>query len=282
MLGAAAPRRALAAAVPRTGIAGLERLGLVLTGGSGAEDEVRATVDLRPVGVQDARGAATWWVASDQGASVTGAALAPDHVLGVGGASVTLAGLTVRDHRARALDLGTGSGIQALAAGRHCDAVVATDVSDRALSFARFNAALAGVDVDLRRGSLLEPVRGERFDLVVSNPPFVITPRGLVAGDRLPAYTYRDAGRAGDALVAELVAGLGEVLAPGGVARCWATGSTGRASAGPSAWGPGWTRPAWTAGWSSARCSTRRSTPSCGCATAARCALRTRPAGTPP
>ncbi len=168
--------------------------------------------------MEDAHGAA-WWLASDQGASVTGAALDPEHVLGVGGASVTLAGLTVRDHRARALDLGTGSGIQALAAGRHCDAVVATDVSERALAFARFNAALAGADVDLRRGSLLEPVRGERFDLVVSNPPFVITPRGLVASAVLPAYEYRDAGRAGDALVAELVAGVGEVLAPGGVAQ---------------------------------------------------------------
>ena len=169
--------------------------------------------------MDDARGAATWWLASDRGASVTGAALDPGHVLGVGGASVTLAGLTVRDHRARALDLGTGSGIQALAAGRHCDAVVATDLSERALAFARFNAALAGADLDLRRGSLLEPVRGERFDLVVSNPPFVITPRGLVASAALPAYEYRDAGRAGDPLVAELVTGVGEVLTPGGVAQ---------------------------------------------------------------
>lgn len=218
VLGAAVPRRALATAVPRTGVDGLERLGLVVTAGAGDDDEVRATVDLRPVGVDDAHDAA-WWLASDQGASVTGAVLDPGHVLGVGGASVTLAGLTVRDHRARALDLGTGSGIQALAAGRHCDAVVATDVSERALAFARFNAALAGADLDLRLGSLLEPVRGERFDLVVSNPPFVITPRGLVASAMLPAYDYRDAGRAGDALVAELVAGMGDVLAPGGVAQ---------------------------------------------------------------
>lgn len=219
VLGVAVPRRELATAVPRTGVEGLERLGLVVTGGTGDDDDVRATVDLRPVGVQDARGAATWWVASDRGASVTGAALDPEHVLGVGGASVTLAGLTVRDRRGRALDLGTGSGIQALAAGRHCDAVVATDVSQRALAFARFNAALAGAQVDLRHGSLLEPVRGEQFDLVVSNPPFVITPRALVDRDGLPAYTYRDAGRSGDALVAELVAGLGDVLAPGGVAQ---------------------------------------------------------------
>lgn len=218
VLGAAVPGRALAAAVPRTGVEGLARLGLVAAAGAG-DDEVRATVDLRPVGVDDAQGAATWWVASDQGASVTGAALDAGHVLGVGGASVTLAGLTVRDHRPRALDLGTGSGIQALALGRHCDTVVATDVSARALAFARLNAALAGADVDLRRGSLLDPVRGERFDLVVSNPPFVITPRALVASAALPAYEYRDGGLAGDTLVAELVGGLGDVLAPGGVAQ---------------------------------------------------------------
>lgn len=219
VLGAAVPRRALAAAVQQVGVDGLERLGLVATAGTADDDDVRATVDLRPVGVDDAHGAATWWLASDLGATVTGAALDAEHVLGVGGASVTLAGLTVRDHRARALDLGTGSGIQALAAGRHCDAVVATDVSARALAFARFNAALAGAQLDLRRGSLLEPVRGERFDLVVSNPPFVITPRALVASAALPAYEYRDGGLAGDALVAELVAGLGDVLAPGGVAQ---------------------------------------------------------------
>jgi methylase of polypeptide subunit release factors len=60
-----------------------------------------------------------------------------------------------------------------------------------------------------------DPVAGERFDLVISNPPFVITPR---AAD-LPGYEYRDAGRVGDALVRELVTGVGDVLVPGGVAQ---------------------------------------------------------------
>jgi hypothetical protein len=119
------------------------------------------------------------------------------------------------------LDLGTGCGIQALHASRHAATVVGTDISRRALAFARFNAELAGLAPDrfeLRAGSMLEPVRGageELFDLVVSNPPFVITPR--VAG--VPAYEYRDGGRAGDAIVRELVTGVGAVLAPGGVAQ---------------------------------------------------------------
>ena len=72
---------------------------------------------------------------------------------------------------------------------------------ERALAYARFNAALAGVALDLRAGSMLEPVRGETFDLVVSNPPFVITPRGGATADSgdggrtgVGEFTYRDGG----------------------------------------------------------------------------------------
>jgi hypothetical protein len=93
--------------------------------------------------------------------------------------------------------------------------IVATDVSPRAL-FTRINALLNDAEgIDTRRGSLFEPVAGEQFDRVVSNPPFVITPR--VAG--VPEYEYRDAGYAGDDLVAAFVSGVGAVLAPGGTAQ---------------------------------------------------------------
>src|SRR5690606_6221158 len=112
----------------------------------------------------------------------------------------------------RTLDLGTGCGIQALHAARHSDAVVATDISRRALAFAGFNAALAGVQLQLRHGSLLEPARDGGFDLVVSNPPFVISPGA-------PRLEYRDGGRSGDDLVRDLVLDVGRVLAPGGVAQ---------------------------------------------------------------
>ncbi len=149
-----------------------------------------------------------------------GRPLAPDHVLGVGGASTTLARIAIREPVGRALDLGTGCGIQALHAARHAGAVVGTDVAARALAFARFNAELAGVEMDLREGSMLEPVAGEAFDLVVSNPPFVITPRRGGAGDRPgDRFTYRDGGRSGDDVVRDLVTGVGAVLAPGGVAQ---------------------------------------------------------------
>ncbi|RYV51552.1 methyltransferase domain-containing protein [Pengzhenrongella frigida] len=218
VLGAEVPREAVEQAFARSGVDGAVRLGLVEAAGSQGNDVVRAVVDLRPYEAADAAGTVDWWLASDLGELATGRALRTDHVLGVGGASTTLAQVTVRDRRDRVLDLGTGCGIQALHASRHSRAVTGTDISARALAFARFNAALAGVGPDrleLRAGSMLEPVAGERFDLVVSNPPFVITPRA--AG--VPEYDYRDGGRAGDAIVRELVTGVGAVLEPGGVAQ---------------------------------------------------------------
>lgn len=217
VLGEPVRRRDLDVALPRLGADGARHGRLVRFAGEGPDDDCRAVVDLSPYATQDAAGTVHWWLVSDVGELASGRPLAPDHVLGVGGASTTLARITVRDQVARALDLGTGCGIQALHATRHAGDVVATDVSARALAFARLNAALAGARLDLRHGSLLEPVAGERFDLVVSNPPFVITPRTLGSG--LARYTYRDGGRAGDALVRDLVEGLGEVLAPGGIAQ---------------------------------------------------------------
>jgi methylase of polypeptide subunit release factors len=107
-----------------------------------------------------------------------------DHVLGLGPASRTLAALTVRRPVRRALDVGTGCGFQAILASAHAEAVVATDVNPRALQFARFNAALNGVEnIEWIEGSWFEPVVGE-YDLIVSNPPYVISPdRKLVYRD---------------------------------------------------------------------------------------------------
>lgn len=76
--------------------------------------------------------------------------------------------------RAQALDLGTGSGIGAIGCARAGYRVVATDVADMAVRCARINVLLNGLEdrIDVRRGDLFEPVRGERFDLVTFNPPF--------------------------------------------------------------------------------------------------------------
>jgi methylase of polypeptide subunit release factors len=133
-----------------------------------------------------------------------------DIVTGVNAASRTLATLTVRRSGERALDIGTGSGIEALLAARHADSVVATDVNERALDYARLSAELNGLSLDLRRGSLFEPVAGERFDLIVANPPFVVSPDS--------EFTFRDSGRPGDAICRDVVRGAAAHLAPGGYA----------------------------------------------------------------
>ena len=99
-----------------------------------------------------------------------------DYVSGVQNATLTLAALTIRRPVERVLDLGTGFGLQALLASRHAREVVATDVNPRALWYAELNGKLNGLAVDTRQGSWFEPVAGESFDLVVANPPFVISP----------------------------------------------------------------------------------------------------------
>lgn len=215
-LGAVIARTQLEAALPTLGIDGALRLGLVAPVGEEPGAPLRALLDLAPYSAQDDAGDIDWWIASDLSELATGAPLGAEHVLGVGGASLTLARITPRERTGKVLDLGCGGGIQALHASRHAEHVVGTDLSERALAFAAFNAALNGIDLELRQGSLLEPVAGETFDLIVSNPPFVITPRTLADEDA--TWTYRDGGRAGDALLAELLQELPGHLAPGGSA----------------------------------------------------------------
>jgi methylase of polypeptide subunit release factors len=121
-----------------------------------------------------------------------------------------LAQCTVRPHGERALDLGTGCGVQAFHLATHVGQVVGTDISERCLQLASFNAAMNYITLDLRRGSLFDPVEGERFDLIVSNPPFVI---GSPNGAR---HDYRDSGLDGDAVCASVVVGAAAHLAESG------------------------------------------------------------------
>jgi hypothetical protein len=212
VLGLPVARAEFAAALPALGITGAEELGLLRAG----PDEVHPLVDLRPYSFVDAHGAGSWWIVSDLGELVLGRALGENHVLGVGGASLTLSALMIPNPVDSALDLGTGCGIQALHAARHARRVVATDISERALELAALNARLNGVEnIEFRLGSLFDPVAGERFDHIISNPPFVITPR--VAG--VPSYESRDGGLGGAALVAGVGRGAAAHLTDGGVAQ---------------------------------------------------------------
>jgi len=140
-----------------------------------------------------------------------GRALAGDHVIGLGPAPRTLAALTVRSRVGRVLDLGTGSGIQALLAVAHADEVVATDINPRALAYAHFNAALNKVPTPtIRAGNLFEPVANDHFDLIVANPPYVLSPDS--------SLQFRDGGMEGDRLSRTVVHEAAAHLNDGGFA----------------------------------------------------------------
>jgi methylase of polypeptide subunit release factors len=115
-------------------------------------------------------------IASDHAVSRQGA-LRSDTVLWPNPTTLLCYQLAMRSPVGRTLDLGTGNGILALAAAGHSGAVVATDINSRARMFCEFNAALNGVtNIEFREGNAFEPVHGERFDLILANPPFFVTP----------------------------------------------------------------------------------------------------------
>ena len=172
--------------------------GLLLPAGA---DRVRASVGVCPY-------AQGWYVDSDH--RPVRRPMHPDHVVGVGSASLTLVAATLRGQVESALDLGTGCGVQALHLAAHSERVTATDTNRRALALAALSFALSEACVELLAGDLWEPVAGRRFDLVVSNPPFVVGPARL---------TYRDSGLPGDEVSRRAVADAADHLNDGGLAQ---------------------------------------------------------------
>jgi protein-L-isoaspartate O-methyltransferase len=176
--------------------------------------EVAARLDCRPYATEDAE----LWLVSDLTPGMDGGPqrVGPDHVLGISAASTSLAQLTIREPVGTALDLGTGCGVQALHLAGHAGRVVATDVNRRALEIARFNAALNDPAlnkrgaIEVREGSYFDAVADERFDLIATNPPFVISP---ATSKRL---VYRDSGLPGDRVVEHIVREAPRHLTDGG------------------------------------------------------------------
>ena len=106
---------------------------------------------------------------------LVGEELNPEVVLGVGGATNTLLNLIPNQHVNKSWDLGCGSGAVSIALSQFSDQVIATDISNRALDYAKQSAKANNIEnIEFRIGSLVEPVANEKFDLIVSNPPFVI------------------------------------------------------------------------------------------------------------
>jgi len=192
-VGAAEAREAFG----RKGLDALEATGLASVGG-----ELEPGARVLPVG--------TLLVAADGDPDADGDD-PPDYVAPYTPTSRTCDFLTPRRHFDRALDVGTGSGVQALLAARHARQVVATDVNERALAFGRLNAELNDLpNVDFRTGSLFEPVAGETFDLITCNAPFVISPENQ--------FVYRDSGFEADGVTERVVRAAGAHLAEDGFA----------------------------------------------------------------
>ena len=130
-------------------------------------------------------------------------------VMAVSGSSMALAQMTVRWPVESALDLGTGCGVQALLAAPHSKHIVGTDNNPRALNLADFNAHFNHVaGASFLQGDLFGPVEGRQFDLIVSNPPYVISPERQAL--------YRDSGLPGDAVCERIIRALPGYLKPGG------------------------------------------------------------------
>src|SRR5690606_23229878 len=155
VLGMPQPADTVAAALRRLCVAGVVELAMARV----VDDMVIPQLLVRPQAFVDAEGVGEWWIASDLDEVALGGALPDDHVLGVGGATRTLAEIVMPTPVERAMDLGTGCGIQALLVARHAQWVVATDISERALAFGELNAQLNDVrNIEFRHGSLFEPV----------------------------------------------------------------------------------------------------------------------------
>ncbi|HEY2371005.1 MAG TPA: methyltransferase [Gaiellaceae bacterium] len=144
-------------------------------------------------------------MASDDFPAVDTGKEEPDYVAAFTPTSQIVDALTPRRPVRRALDVGSGSGVQALFAARHADAVVATDLNERALAFVELNAALNSfTNIETRAGSLFEPVEGERFDLITCNAPYVVSPERR--------WLYRDSGFNADEVSEKVVAAAAEHL----------------------------------------------------------------------
>ena len=123
--------------------------------------------------------------------------------------SAILAGVVVTREGDRVLDLCSGTGVQGLAVARRVQGVVAGDIGARAVSLARLNAEFNGVsNFEVRQGDLFRPFAGQRYELILANPPFVPSPQ------RGPAY--HSGGALGDRVLRRMLCGITHHLQPGG------------------------------------------------------------------
>ena len=107
-----------------------------------------------------------------------------------------------------ALDLGTGSGIQALVTAGNAEHIEAFDINPRALTFASFSARLNSKKAVFQHSDLYQAAQGKKYDLIVSNPPWVPAPEDI--------ELYRGGGGSGEILSERICRGLNQHLNPDG------------------------------------------------------------------
>lgn len=171
------------------------------------DESVRSLVDLRPVDT----GHGTRWVFADVDGSMVHTETRPDHVLGVGQATLSLLKITPSRAAGTVLDLGTGCGIQLMHSLDSGATGTGTDITPRCLELARATLAINALDAELLRGPWFEPVEGRRFDRIVANPPFVVGPPET-------GHSYRESGLSLDGASRTVVSGAPEHLTDGGTA----------------------------------------------------------------
>lgn len=128
--------------------------------------------------------------------------------------SLEVAHLMTRRPVHRALDIGTGCGFLATQLAAFSDQVHAIDLNPAAIRAAEFNARWNQIsNITFLSGNLLEPVRGQQFDLIVSNPPFIIAPVTSAFSTR---YRFKHSGLAGDTFCIDLAREAAQLLAEDG------------------------------------------------------------------
>ena len=171
------------------------------------EAPLRSLVDLRPVDT----GHGTRWVFADIDGSMRRTETRPDHVLGVGQATLSLLRITPTSPAGSVFDLGTGCGIQLVHALEACGSATGSDITPRCLELAAATLAVNGLEAELLQGPWFSPVAGRRFDRIVANPPFVV-------GPTQPGHSYRESGLALDEASRTVVSGAPDHLTEDGMA----------------------------------------------------------------
>ena len=135
-----------------------------------------------------------------------------DAVMGAGQTTTFMCDASRPSRRLRgALDVGCGAGTGALNLAAQVDHVIGVDINPRAVALSRINASLNGMgNAEFREGDMFAPVAGRKFDLIISQPPFVSTPPGLTVA------SYESGGARGDELPMRLLREIPAHLAKNG------------------------------------------------------------------